>query len=138
MTEVFLDTSYAIALSVSNDEHHERAIRLAEQLEAKGTGLITTRAIILEIGNALAGLRYRKAAVQLLDALESDPKVEIVPIREELCGLAFELYQNRLDKEWGLIDCISFTVMEERGITDALTADDHFRQAGFRALLKEN
>lgn len=138
IAEVFLDTSYAIALSVLNDEHHERAIRLAEQLEAKGTGLITTRAIILEIGNALAGLRYRKAAVQLLDALESDPKVEIVPIREELCGLAFELYRNRLDKEWGLIDCISFTVMEERGITDALTADDHFRQAGFRALLKEN
>ena len=138
MTEVFLDTSYAIALSVLNDEHHEGAIRLAEQLEAEGTGLVTTRAIILEIGNALAGLRYRKAAMQLLDALESDPRVEIIPITEEVCARAFELYRNRLDKEWGLIDCISFIVMEERKLTDALTADDHFRQAGFRALLKEN
>jgi uncharacterized protein len=138
MTEVFLDTSYAIALSVSNDEHHIRAIRLAEQLEADGAGLITTRAIILEIGNALAGLRYRKAAVQLLDAVENDPKVAIVPITEELCVRALELYRNRPDKEWGLIDCISFIVMEEHKITDALTADDHFRQAGFRALLREN
>jgi len=138
MTEVLLDTSYAIALSVSNDEHHERALRLAEQLEAEGTGLITTRAIVLEIGNALAGLRYRKAAVQLLDALENDPQVEIVPITEELCGRAFELYRNRPDKDWGLIDCISFIVMEERKIRDALTTDDHFRQAGFRALLREN
>jgi predicted nucleic acid-binding protein len=138
MTEVFLDTSYAIALSVSNDEHHERAINLAEQLEAERTGLVTTRAIFFEIGNALAGLRYRKAAVQLLDALENDPKVEIVPITEELCVRAFELYRNRPDKEWGLIDCISFIIMEERRITDALTADNHFRQAGLRALLKEN
>ncbi len=138
MTEVLLDTSYAIALSVSNDEHHERALRLAEQLEAEGTGLVTTRAIILEIGNALAGLRYRKAAVQLLDALENDLQVEVVPITEELCGRAFELYRNRPDKDWGLIDCISFIVMEERKIRDALTTDDHFRQAGFKALLREN
>jgi predicted nucleic acid-binding protein len=138
MSEVFLDTSYAIALSVSNDEHHERAVELAEQLEAEGTGLVATRAIILEIGNALAGLRYREAAIQLLDALENDPKVEIVPTTEELCARAFELYRNRLDKEWGLIDCVSFIVMEGRKITDALTADDHFRQVGFRALLKEN
>jgi predicted nucleic acid-binding protein len=137
MTEVFLDTSYAIALSVSNDEHHERAINLAEQLEAEGAGLVTTRAIILEIGNALAGLRYRNAAVQLLDALENDPKVEIIPITEELFARAFDLYRNRPDKEWGLIDCISFIVMEDRKLTNALTADDHFRQAGFRALLKE-
>jgi len=138
MTDVLLDTSYAIALSVSNDEHHERALRLADQLEAEGIGLNTTRAIILEIGNALAGLRYRKAAVQLLDALENDPQVEVVPITEELCARAFELYRNRPDKDWGLIDCISFNVMEERRIRDALTTDDHFRQAGFRALLREN
>jgi predicted nucleic acid-binding protein len=85
----------------------------------------------------LAGLRYRKAAVQLLDALENDPKVEIIPITEELCARAFDLYRSRPDKEWGLIDCISFIVMEDRKLTDALTADDHFRQAGFRALIKE-
>jgi hypothetical protein len=40
------------------------------------------------------------------------------------------------DKEWGLIDCMSFIVMQDRGITEALTADDHFNQAGFKALLK--
>ena len=50
---------------------------------------------------------------------------------------AFALYREREDKEWGLTDCLSFVVMNERGLTDALTADDHFRQAGFRALLRE-
>lgn len=138
MTEVFLDTSYAIALAASNDEHHERAVKLAEQLEANGTRLITTRAIILEIGNALAKARYRNPAVELLDALENDPKVEIVPVSEELCRRAFQLYRNRLDKEWGLIDSISFIVMTDQRLQEALTTDDHFRQAGFRALLQES
>lgn len=82
MTEVFLDTSYAIALSAPNDEHHERAVKLAEGLEADGTRLITTRAIILEIGNALVKARYRNSAVELLDALENDPKVEIIPVQK--------------------------------------------------------
>ena len=49
-------------------------------------------------------------------------------------GLA--LYANRTDKDWSLTDCISFVVMNERGITDALTGDHHFEQAGFAALLK--
>ena len=138
MIEVFLDTSYAIALSASNDEHHKHAVKLAEQLEADGTRLITTRAVILEIGNALAKARYRNAAIELLDALENDPKVEIVPASDELCTRAFQLYRARLDKEWGLIDCISFIVMADQGLREALTTDDHFRQAGFRALLQES
>ena len=61
-TEVFLDAAYAIALSSPGDQHHARAILLADELEAAGTRLVTTRAILLEIGNALAKLRHRQAA----------------------------------------------------------------------------
>lgn len=138
MNKVFLDTSYAIALSAPNDERHRRAEELAEQMEAEGTQFVTTRAILLETGNALSKLHYRQAAVSLLCALENDPKVEIVSVTEKLYRQAFELYRNRSDKEWGLIDCMSFIVMSRRKVMDALTADDHFRQAGFRALLQES
>lgn len=134
--EVFLDTAYAIALAASNDEHHEKAILLSEQLERGETWLVTTRAVILEIGNALAKLRYRKAAVELLASLESDPTVRILPVSEELYKRAFELYRERPDKEWGITDCISFVVMQERRLQAALTTDDHFEQAGFIRLLK--
>ena len=54
----------------------------------------------------------------------------------ELYQRAFALYCQRMDKEWGLTDCISFVVMRERGLTEALSADKHFEQAGFRALLR--
>jgi predicted nucleic acid-binding protein len=46
-----------------------------------------------------------------------------------------DLYRNRADKNWSLTDCISFVVMKRKGITEALTGDHHFEQAGFKALL---
>jgi hypothetical protein len=138
VSEVFLDAAFAIALSAPNDQYHELAVTLAEQLEADGTRLITTRAVILEIGNALARKRYRRAAIELLESLEADPNVEIALVSEELHARAFRLYKERPDKEWGLTDCISFVVMQDRGLNEALTTDEHFQQAGFRALLREN
>ena len=72
-SRIFLDTGYVIALSVESDEHHNRAEELAEQLEAEATRLVTTRAILLEIGNALSKERYRQATAELFDSLEQDP-----------------------------------------------------------------
>lgn len=136
--KVFLDAVYAIALSASNDQHHERAVILADEMEAAGTRLITTRAVVLEIGNALSKQRYRQAAVSLLMALEQDTRIEVVPVTEQLYEAAFRLYPERPDKEWGMTDCMSFVVMQERDLTEALTSDEHFMQAGFRALLRES
>jgi len=135
--EVFLDAAYAIALAAASDQLHARAIQLADEIEASGTRLLTTRAVILEIGNALSRQRYRAAAAALLQSLEADPKVEIVPLSAEVYADAFRLFRDRTDKEWGLTDCISFVVMKQRGIPEALTADEHFQQAGFAALLRE-
>lgn len=136
-SSLFLDTSYAVALSAENDAHHEHARAIALQLKADPAPFITTRAVMLEIGNTLSKMRYRKAAVRLLASIERDPLIQIIPLDEPIFARAFELYRNRMDKEWGLTDCISFVVMQDNGIMDALTADEHFQQAGFRALLRE-
>ncbi len=135
--KVFLDAAYAIALSSSRDLYHRRALHLAQQLRAEKTQLLTTRAILLEIGNALSKQRYRLAAARLLVSLEADAGVEIVPLTEQLYIRALQLYREREDKEWGLTDCISFVVMKDNEMSAALTTDAHFRQAGFRALLLE-
>lgn len=134
--EVFLDTAYAIALANVRDALHPKAVQVAQDLRAQQTKLVTTRAVLLEIGNALASQRFRTAAVQLLDALEADPTVGIVPLTNDLYAQALILYRSRIDKEWGLVDCLSFVVMRERMLTEALTADQHFEQAGFQALLR--
>jgi len=125
--EVFLDTAYAIALSSPTDLFHQRAVQLADELKSAGTRLVTTRAILLEIGNALSRQRYRRAAAMLLDSLEADPRVEIIPLSEQLYTRVSQLYRERPDKEWALTDCVSFVVMEDRGINEALTTDEHFQ-----------
>jgi predicted nucleic acid-binding protein len=61
--------------------------------------------------------------------------MEVIPVSAGLFAAGWALYSQRLDKEWGLTDCISFSVMIERQITDAFTSDHHFEQAGFRKLL---
>ena len=84
MTEVFLDTSFAIALSSETDQNHVLAVKLANQIEADKTRLVTTQAILLEIGNSLSKQKYRAAAIQLLDSLETDPSVEVVLLTNSL------------------------------------------------------
>ena len=133
---LFLDTAYAVALTSPQDILHSRAQELADEIEKSGTWLVTTRAVMLEIGNALCGQRYRHVSVRLLELLEMDRTVEIVPLSEELYAEAFQLYRTRPDKDWSLVDCASFVVMQQRGIYEALTSDHHFEQAGFIRLLK--
>ena len=116
--------------------NHEKARELSRQIKEEGITLLTTRAILIEIGDAMAGQRRRKAGKAMLEALEDDDSVEIIPNSEELYSKAFDLFASRPDKEWGMTDCISFVVMDEQGVDEALTTDMHFQQAGFVALMR--
>jgi len=134
--ELFLDTSYAIALSSRSDESHQRARALAQKIVAERIPLVTSRAVLVEIGNALSKLRHRDAAARLLTAIETDPTVRVVPLSDDLYADGLALFGDRRDKEWSLTDCISFVLMDRLGVRDALTADHHFEQAGFTAMLR--
>lgn len=134
---VFLDTGFAIALASPRGRYHARAVQLADELKTSSFAIITTRAVLLEIGAALAKVSYRGAAISIIEMPENDPDVEIIPLQDDLFAEAFELFRGRLDKEWSLTDCMSFVVMRQRGIQAALAADIHFQQAGFEALLLE-
>jgi predicted nucleic acid-binding protein len=130
----FVDTGYFIAIVNRRDGLHRRASQLAAQL---GGPFVTTEAVLLEVGNAMARPPLRRLAVALLAEVRSNPSYEIVSLTSELLAQGIEFFAARSDKEWGLVDCISFVVMEDRGIREALSADQHFVQAGFRALLRE-
>jgi uncharacterized protein len=130
----FVDTGYWIASVDRSDRYHERAVAWARRLAGP---LVTTEAVLTEVGNALAGLRWRAACFTLLQRIRSNPAIEIIPVNETLFDRAVQFYTARSDKEWGLTDCISFVVMQDRGITEALAADQHFVQAGYRALLRD-
>ncbi len=132
MTETFIDTSFVIAVVNRKDQYHKEAARLTDLYE--GRTLVTTDAVLLEIGNALAK-NYKQAAAEVVEDFLVSEEVFVVRLDAGLFERGFEMYKKYDDKTWGLTDCISFVVMRERGVVDALTADDDFRQAGFNPLL---
>jgi predicted nucleic acid-binding protein len=129
---VFADTSYWLALVVKHDEHHERARECARKIRGR---IVTTTAVLLETANALSRPAWRHAAEALLNRVDASPDIVVVPESAELWRRGRELFSARSDKAWSLTDCISFEAMRELGLTDALTADRQFQQAGFRALV---
>jgi predicted nucleic acid-binding protein len=135
---VFLDTSYVYALINTRDQWHEKAVVLQERLAKERKHLLSTEFVLVEIADGLAAVAFHKHAVQMIDLLKENKFVKIVSLSSELFENAFELYKKRTDKGWGLTDCTSFIVMKQYGIIDSLTTDEHFQQAGFRALLREN
>ena len=97
---------------------------------------LTTDAVLLEIGNALAK-GYKNESVDIIENFLHSDDTEIVHLSPELFRQAFELYKAYQDKKWGMIDCVSFVVMRKRKIHQALTFDKHFAQAGFHVLMRE-
>ena len=133
MAEAFIDTSFVIALTNKSDQYHAQALKLAQQFDK--LPLITTDAVLLEIGNALAR-NFKNAGIEIIEHFLTSDEVEVINLNPDLFRRAFELYRTHLDKEWGLVDCISFVVMRDFGLTNSLTADRHFDQAGFTALIR--
>ena len=90
---------------------------------------------MLEVGNSLSGIKARSLAVKLKENIENSERIELVSISSDLLEKGWKLYAEQTDKTWGIVDCISFIVMKESGINEALTTDRHFEQAGFVKLL---
>jgi len=137
LKQVFVDTSYVYALINPNDQWHARAVTCQETLAAENRLLITSEFVLTEIADGLSAIAFREAASLTIRLFQSRRDVEIVAASPSLFSDGLNLFENRLDKTWGLTDCISFVIMQEYEIFESLTADDHFRQAGFRALLLE-
>jgi len=132
MKTVFADTSYYVALLNPDDANHRAAVRWSRTLRCR---VIVTEYVLLELGSALSQRKDRRLFTGLVAQLRADTDTTIVPASPELFNRGLALFGRRIDKDWSLIDCISFVVMKEQGVADALAADHHFEQAGFRILL---
>ena len=133
MKEVFADTHYFLALFNVADTMHRRAVEFSVQAEGR---LVTTAWVLTEVADALADPANRRGCTALIETVLRNPEIRMVPPDEETFMKGWMLYRSRQDKGGSLTDCISFLVMKERHIKEALTGDRHFEQAGFTALLK--
>ena len=132
MKAVFADAFYFVACLNRADQHHKKAASFASQNQRP---IVTTTWVLTEVADAFAASTARDRIAGFVAALEDDVNTKVVPATQTLFHRGLERYAARPDKDWTLTDCISFVVMEEEGITDALTGDQHFVQAGFEVLL---
>lgn len=132
MKSVFADTFYFLALLNERDAAHKRAVAASRTV---ALALVTTEFVLLELADALCKPQQRDEVLALCHVVETDPAFRLVRATSELIQRGKKLYRDRADKEWPLTDCISFVVMQDQGLAEALTADHHFEQAGFKPLL---
>ena len=132
MKAVFADTFYFLALLNDRDAAHDRAVSASR---APGLRLVTTELVLVELADALCRRGQREEAMALWNVVQADPTFRLIPTTSELIKRGRDLYGERPDKEWSLTDCISFVVMREEQLTEALTGDRHFEQAGFKPVL---
>ena len=129
----FLDTGYFIALLNPRDELHATAVLWSERLS---DSFVVTEHVLWETINFFSQPADRPKALALMDHLDAETAVEIIPATPALFRAGLNLHRERVDKHWSLTDCISFVLMRERSILQALAFDQHFEQAGFVALLR--
>jgi predicted nucleic acid-binding protein len=133
MRTVFADTSFFVAFLSVRDPY----ARQAQDFVNSYTGwLVTTTHVLAETGNFRSRSQSRTRFSKYVEELQAIEEAEIVPESADLWNAGLSLYGTRPDKSWSLTDCLSFIVMQDRGLTEALTADRHFEQAGFAILLK--
>jgi predicted nucleic acid-binding protein len=133
MNIVFADAFYFVARLNRRDQHHQRVLEFSNGLRAR---LLTSDWVLMEVADALAESESRSRVRDFILHLRGTTACEIIPASRELLDRALELYHQHADKKWTLTDCVSFAIMRELGVTEALTGDKHFEQAGFIALLK--
>ncbi len=130
---VFVDTFYWVALVNRLDVSHQKTIDFARSYSGQS---VTTEWILTEVADGFSRPQHRPRLQQLRQLWQTDQRLTIVEANHELFERGLDYFCNRLDKSWSLTGCISFVVMKDKGISEALTADHHFEQAGFVPLLK--
>lgn len=137
MRLVFADTGYWVALLNPRDELHNKATELSKSLNP--VHIVTSEMVLTEVLNDFSkrGDYLRKVATELIDRINKNPNITVISQTSQQFQQGLELYKNRLDKNWSLTDCVSFKIMEQMGIYEALAYDKHFEQAGFKALLRD-
>jgi uncharacterized protein len=130
---LFMDTYGLIAWINTRDAAHQA---VKSYLDAYSGNIVTTEWVLLEFADAFSQSSTKPFAIEAIKRIHRLPMFLVVGFDLAIFRAGFALYEARSDKDWSLTDCISFAVMTERRLSEALTADHHFEQAGYRALFK--
>jgi len=138
MNEIYVDTSGWASLADVSEPFYKKAQETYARAIQNRQRFVTTNYVLAELVALMTSpMRFhRPRIVEFINGIKESPLFDIIHINENLDAKSWNLLSNRSDKNWSLVDCSSFVVMQENKIVEALTTDHHFEQAGFIRLLK--
>jgi predicted nucleic acid-binding protein len=135
MNSVFVDTAALIAIGNKDDQYHTEALKIYTDLSNERTIFFTTNAVIFEMANTFSKKQYRSSFLLILNMIKTSPCWNYIIVDDQLMDEGTDLFRDRGDKEWSLVDCIGMVIAEDKNIERIFTTDKHFTQAGFQILL---
>jgi len=134
-SEVFADTSALYALVDRRDFCHAAAKEAVGRLVRAGRRIVTTDYVVAEAVNLANARGGHIVADRVLDLIEQSAGIRMEWLGVERFGVAKQFFRKHSDHCYSFTDCTSFVVMREEKLTDVLTTDGHFVEAGYRVLL---
>ncbi len=136
MRELFADTFYWVALINPSDDWYQPVLSFSQSLGQ--IPIVTTEEVLTEVlaFYAKSNQRMRMRTISFVERILNHADIQVVQQSHTSFCHGFELYRDRPDKGYSLTDCISMNTMRDRGITEALTHDQHFAQEGFVILFR--
>jgi predicted nucleic acid-binding protein len=134
--ELFVDTSGFFALLAHRDPKHQAARRILRRAKAAKRRLVTTDYVLDETATLLKARGEARLAAPFFDHVFESAACRVEWTDADQFSRVRALFVQHDDQEWSFTDCLSFCVMKQLRLTEALTTDVHFEQAGFVALLK--
>ena len=131
MSTIFVDTQYWVARFHPRDQWHERA--QAVEADVAEWTLVTSEPVLVEFLNFFSAFRssIRREAARVAAEIHESRDTEVVASSSRLFREGLHWVEQRLDKNYSMVDCMSMAIMQQRNITNVLTNDDHFAQEGF-------
>ncbi|HEY9784510.1 MAG TPA: PIN domain-containing protein [Candidatus Obscuribacterales bacterium] len=134
-SETFVDTSGFYALLSQSDDMHSRCVSLMARAAKSGARFVTSDYVLDETATLLRARGQSRLLDTFFDVVLNSQALRIEWMDPDLFEQIRKFFFKHSDKDWSFTDCFSFCLMRELRIQNALTKDDHFRQAGFNPLL---
>ncbi len=134
--EIFVDTSGFYAMLISTDDRHEAVQHVMNDAKRRKTTFLTTDYVLDETATLLKARKLAHLLPQFFQSLDASKAIRIEWTDAERFRICRNFFLKHSDQEWSFTDCLSFCMMKQFRLRDALTKDSHFQQAGFVVLLK--
>lgn len=135
--ETFVDTSGFYALLVKKDEEHNRTVTILRDAQRRKRRFVTTDYVLDETITLLIACGHPGLVSPLLAAAPRSDACRVEWTDPERFSRVADFLLKRLDHDWSFTDCLSFVVMKQLRLSEALTKDYHFAEAGFVPLLRD-